>query len=569
MYIRRLLYDTKIKTKVLCLTVVGIFTFVTFTAGAFILGKDQIKSLEELYVKNIVPLDKLRHIQIIFREIEFSIGGVIAGIIKPEDAVTHLETSIKGIDEIWRDISILLINSDYIEEKQNFARGYEGFREKSRTFQDTYTRMINGDERAAVKKIYNEWLVYKPQLLDSLDNLAEIQESLVKEYYEKRRNFIHNVIIVILAGALCMTIISILVAVVIIRAINRPVQKVMEAANHVAIGDLTYEITLGKNDELGIMAKELNRMLKKLNQIFATITGETERLFEHAEGLAGVSDLLVSGSQEQKSQVDQVLVSTSQMTDSITEVGKNASSASEITKVSFNSAESGNGVVEQTKESIEKLARNVSGASVAIGDLGNSSKRIGEIVSVIQDIADQTNLLALNAAIESARAGEQGRGFAVVADEVRKLAERTTQATEEVTDIIRTIQRETADVISRLQEGKKLTDAAMAKAEEAGESHKAIVNNSGHVMSMVQNIATATEEQSAVSIQVNQSMQSIAGVINQTFILSENIGSVSSELVSIASQLKGQVKNFTTQSQEACVDRPETPEITDVNATLI
>lgn len=557
----------KIRSKILFLTIIGIITFLVFSAGAFVMGKNQIRSLEELYQKNVVPLDRLRHIQLIFREIEFRMAATSAQMVTATASIAHLHQAEKDIDRYWRESGSLLNGDNFLQEKEKFEKGYKGFKEMIPNFSQAYEKIFYDEELGPMEDAYDKWLDYKPLIFKSIDNIVDLLEESLKNNYIERKKLINKVRFVAVSGSLIVTALFVVFTFFIIRSINRPIETVVEAAKKVANGDLTCKINLNSQDEMGVMASELNTMIEKLSQTFVTITDEAERLFVHAEGLSGVSDLLVSGSESQKVQTEQVIVATNQMTEAITNVGKNASDASEVTRVSYDSASSGSKVVEETKSSIAELANSVDGASEAIVGLGSSSKRIGEIVSVIQDIADQTNLLALNAAIESARAGEQGRGFAVVADEVRKLAERTTQATGEVTDIIRTIQKETDDVISSLEQGKSLTDRATRKADEAGESHQCIVKGSENVMDMVQNIASATEEQSAASHQVTQNMQQIAGIIDQTFMLSGNIKSVSSELTSVASQLKAQVESFRTNSLDMEMSVSRTSEIADLTDT--
>jgi len=540
----------KIKSKILFLTVGGIVIFVSLSIGSHVLGKSEINHLQVTYRENQATLDSLRKMQLIFREIEFRMAATSSGMITSSESIAHLEQAIKDIDKLWKGVQLAVGSEEFVHAHNSFEKAYKNFREMRVSLEQAYDKIFSDKDSAALESAYDEWHNYKASIYKSLDTMVEIQSGLLRQRHIDRVNFINSLRAAITGGTAILIVLFILFTFPIFKSISRPIDIVVKAAKKVANGDLTCMINLNGNDEMGVMASELNAMIVKLNKTFSIIAGEAESLFQHADGLSGVSDLLLSGTEAERMQVNTVAESAAQMSGAITDVSKTTVEAEKITEASYETARTGGDIVKETKLIINELSDSVSRASEAIGNLGESSNKVGEIVSVIKDIADQTNLLALNAAIESARAGEQGRGFAVVADEVRKLAERTTQATGEVTNIIHTIQSETKSVISRLEKGKRITESAISKAEQAGESHNSIVKSCGNVLGMVQTIASAMEEQSVASKQVSDSMRNIIGVINQTFMLSENIKSVSAELTSVASQLRNQMYSFNTQLNE-------------------
>jgi methyl-accepting chemotaxis protein len=256
------------------------------------------------------------------------------------------------------------------------------------------------------------------------------------------------------------------------------------------------------------------------------------------------SDVLLNDSEMQSIQINQIVSSSSEMSQSIIDVARNTSEASEATRDSTDLARKGKEVVESTIEGIMKLVKSLENVSETIEGLGMRSTEIGEIITVIEDIADQTNLLALNAAIEAARAGEFGRGFAVVADEVRKLAEKTSGATGEIAEKVNMIQSATGNAITAIQEGKVHGNEAVHAASNAGESLQSIVHGSDQVMDMVQRIASATDQQSSAAEEVSQSMEEFATVIGRSAKLSKDVRSAAEELKKVATSLTGQISLF-------------------------
>jgi methyl-accepting chemotaxis protein len=179
-----------------------------------------------------------------------------------------------------------------------------------------------------------------------------------------------------------------------------------------------------------------------------------------------------------------------------------------------------------------------------VDTLGMRSEQIGEIISTIEDIADQTNLLALNAAIEAARAGEQGRGFAVVADEVRALAERTTKATREISSMIKSIQQETRNADTSMEQGVREVEAGAREATRSGEALEDILKQIGDVTMQVNQIATAAEEQTVTTSEISGNIHQMTDVLQEAAHGVHKTAAATNELSTLAEALEGLVSNF-------------------------
>jgi len=264
--------------------------------------------------------------------------------------------------------------------------------------------------------------------------------------------------------------------------------------------DLTQEEQARKRIEanrqnLLTVANDVTQVALKLEQASHVISGQMEDL---TKGMDSAAD-----------RTTQMATAMEEMNATVLEVAKNAGETSDASGKANSVAREGGQMVQSTVAEIQQVADTAESLSQALGQLSLSAKDIGQVMSVINDIADQTNLLALNAAIEAARAGDAGRGFAVVADEVRKLAEKTMTATKEVELAIQHIQKSTADAVREMNTAKERVDKTTELAGGAGSVLTQIVDASDHIADMVRSIATAAEQQSATSEEINNNVSEI------------------------------------------------------------
>ena len=261
-----------------------------------------------------------------------------------------------------------------------------------------------------------------------------------------------------------------------------------------------------------------------------------DRLSTATEELSTQVEQASRGADQQTQRVSETATAMEQMNVSVLEVARNAGGASDTTTNAKSKAEHGADVVNKVVQGINQLHTQALALKSGMASLGDQAQSIGQIMTVISDIADQTNLLALNAAIEAARAGEAGRGFAVVADEVRKLAEKTMQATREVGSAIQGIQSGTAQNIDQVNNTVSTIEQTTELAGTSGAALSEIVVLVDQAADQAHSIAAAAEEQSATSDEINRSI--------------EQINTISSETSSAMSQSAAAVTELAKQAQE-------------------
>jgi methyl-accepting chemotaxis protein len=327
-----------------------------------------------------------------------------------------------------------------------------------------------------------------------------------------------------------------------------PVQEGTKFLARMADGDMTVRISSDYKGDHQLLKNSINTVSENLDKALQDVTNAVSATASASSQISSSTEEMAAGSQEQSSQANEVASAVEQMTKTIIDNSRNASTAAETAKKAKEAAGQGGKVVDETILGMKRIAEVVNVSAETVKALGKSSEQIGEIIAVIDDIADQTNLLALNAAIEAARAGEQGRGFAVVADEVRKLAERTTKATKEIASMIKQIQSDTSGAVTSMNEGTTEVSKGIKLADKAGESLGEIVNISQTVTDMITQIATASEEQSSTSEQISKNVEAISTVTSQTASGTQQVARAAEDLNRLTENLQNLIAKFKISS---------------------
>ena len=346
-------------------------------------------------------------------------------------------------------------------------------------------------------------------------------------------------------GALVGGSISVLLA----RRLTKGIDLVAERANAIAAGDLTGgALNIQSQDQIGTLAQAMQQMQTNLAGIIGTVVNTAGSLTGSAASMRSASDQMHRRIDQQSQQTQQAATAMQEMSASIAEVSRHTQSAAETARSAAQTARDGGAIVKEVLGSMHSIATAVSETSSTVGLLGDDSRRISQIVTVIDEIARKTNLLALNAAIEAGRAGEQGRGFAVVAGEVRRLAESTAQATGEIASMIQGIQDRTRTAIASMESGTGTVQQGVVTTTQAGEALERIIGMAERVDKMITQIAIAASQQAVAADQSSASLDSIHSLSHDNLSEMATTAAGVESLRATAVALEQQVDRFNLQA---------------------
>lgn len=337
---------------------------------------------------------------------------------------------------------------------------------------------------------------------------------------------------------------TVLLAWLFTRSITRPLGEALRVAEVIASGDLTSRIDTSGRDEPAKLLVALQGMQAQLRQTIQQIGSSATQLASAAEELSAVTEQGNRSLTQQNDEIQMAATAVNEMTAAVEEVARNASSTSDASSASEQSAQNGRQRVLETVQAIRLMSEEVDNTSALVGGLAEKAQDISKVLDVIRGIAEQTNLLALNAAIEAARAGEQGRGFAVVADEVRALAHRTQESTREIEQMIANIQDGTGAAVGAMDSSSVRARNMLEIAEAAGLALNEIAERVGQINERTLVIASAAEEQAHVAREVDRNLVNIRDVSVQTTQGAEQTRGASHELSRLANDLKGMIGRF-------------------------
>lgn len=378
----------------------------------------------------------------------------------------------------------------------------------------------------------------------SSDQLLDFYLKHYHEAAENEQQTRDRVVTGVITAMALSTLLTVFLATLYTKSINRPLLNALKVAENIARGDLTSVIEDTGKDEPAALLRALKAMQGNLHDTVLRITDTSTLLASSSQQFHAVIATATSGLQEQNREIEQAATAVNEMTAAVDEVARNASATAQASQTTDMAAQTGKARVAETLDSLSVLAEGILITADRVELLASSVSGINRVLEVIRSIAEQTNLLALNAAIEAARAGEAGRGFAVVAEEVRALAFRTQQSTGEIEHMVGELRSVATHTLSSMQLSTDRVHTTLAIAKEADLALQQVTVAVETISQMNIVIASASEQQAQVSREIDRSLINVRDLSVQTSASAVQIQSTSQDLSLLATGLRGHINRF-------------------------
>jgi len=475
----------------------------------------QDKAMSHMYQGNVVPAQMASQIQQRGLMAFITLGEAANLLGKPDQLkqkmaeYTKYETELGTMEKQFAGLA----KSPQVEKE------YKNYLATNDDYQSAKKDMLDAIKQADPSANDVLEMEVRPLLMQRQDAARKVIALLrddANNIYTSQVRLFKLIRLVCIAGMLLGLAFVLTLAILLSRSILRTLKYAGRIAHGIAEGKLGHDIQVKSDDELGQLLEAFRTMDERLSMIVGEVRHGSGAVSTAAQQIARGNDDLSQRTQEQASSLEETASSMEQMTSTVKQNAENASHANQLARGARDQAERGGEVAAQ--------------AVKAMGEINASSRKIADIVGLIQEIAFQTNLLALNAAVEAARAGEQGRGFAVVATEVRSLAQRSAGAAKEIKGLIE-------DSAEKVRGGTALVD-------QSGKALAEIVDSVKKVTDIVAEIAAASQEQSSGIDQVNNAVMQMDEMTQQNAALVEEAAAAARSMQEQADELTQQVGFF-------------------------
>jgi twitching motility protein PilJ len=485
-----------------------------------------------------------------------------------ERIVRHIDTMLEGGDEAKQAAS------QFVQDAKRFDKVLKGMLSGDRSQQ--ITRVRNAKARASLEKIQRLFSVVSSSIDDIADaapSVSSAQQAAEVIFADTPKllnqvNFVSEGVrtlnskrkiggdLAIYSGIFILAILS-FIGIQLYRNTesNFTVQKEANERNQQAIqrllseiatladGDLSTQATVSE-DFTGAIADSINFTIEQLREIVSSINDTTVKVKSAAENTQEKAMSLAGASTQQANKISNASSSIKDMANTIDKMSNEAAESAKVAHNSVEIAKSGTRVVQNTINGMDTIREQIQDTSKRIKRLGESSQEIGDIISLINDIADQTNILALNASIQASMAGEAGRGFAVVADEVQRLAERSSSATKQIEALVRTIQSDTNEAVISMEQTTSEVVTGAGLAHDAGGALEEIEQVSQNLSSLIEGISSAAKQQADTAGRISLTMNDVKNITFQTAEGTTDAASQMGALSDMTIELRDSVAGF-------------------------
>ncbi|OAB39998.1 hypothetical protein PMSD_02805 [Paenibacillus macquariensis subsp. defensor] len=545
---------------------IAVFASLIVMIGAF--AWSDIVRMQKLTANNeqtvqvwLKGIENIQAINYHVEHIDYAKYQILATKVLQErtDLLTDISNNITTVDTLLLTYQDSLVNDEAKADFTKLNADWKIFKEAFATFEKA--ELYSVEIREATTKI-----------TESLNNVKQMVTPIVQYNHDgalaaeqDSKDLSRSSMIQLLIGLGIMVLFIIICGTLLIRSISNPVRKVSDALNRIADGDLTVEtIVVKNNDEIGTMVLAVNRMVVHLrdsvNQMLTASTmvaSSSEQLLMNSKSNADASNHVTLSVQEVATGAEIQAQSSldcnramEEMTLGIQRIAETASDVSELSLSATDHAKIGTQVMQRVSHKMQAVSTAVDHANDVLKELEVHSLNISQVSTLIGNISSQTNLLALNAAIEAARAGDAGMGFAVVANEVRKLASQTEASVQNISELINSIQTDSAMAVKVMNEGLLEVNAGLHEVGEAEKAFQQIFKSSELVALKVQETAAAAEQMAASTEEVAATVTNVGAVAQQTSATAQTVASAAEEQLASTEEITASAKTLLDISQD-------------------
>ncbi len=507
----RFLITAIVTSLVLIASSIGVFSFLTIS--------HMRASSKSVYDNNMMVVKKIRHLDDNFNDIYKTISEFTYGETEPTETINKLDQNISEFSKNWGKF----ILTDLTEDEKSLTGKMDPLIKKIENALADIKATIVANDKVKAEEFRKASKADFETLGDDIDQLIELQYGSAMDSYIDSESGYKRTTMIFEGSAGIILIICIGTFIIIRSRIIRPLITITDLASELSKGNLCVEIVYSdRKDEIGKLAKSFSTLVKSNKEIVKNIKESANSVNLAASEIASGSADLSARTEQQASNLEETAASMEEITGTVRNNSSNATNANELSTKASSIANSGGKVVED--------------AVIAMGNIEKSSKKISDIIGVIDEIAFQTNLLALNAAVEAARAGDAGRGFAVVASEVRALAGRSASASKEIKALIN-------ESALQVQNGVQLVN-------QAGVTLKDIVSSVNKVAHIVSEISSASSQQATGIDEINSAVSQMDEATQQNAALVEENTAAAQSMLEQAKNLEKFIAFFKIEDSE-------------------